>query len=167
MHVHHWPRTPVGQTAPPHIFRRCPPYPACCSHLTSSHHRCEHVLCCSMIASSRLVLSPPPRHCGRGDDGLPGLTSPGPTTTATLPPPLRHTNSLPAQRALPAGASQGFRLSELLCGRCVAPVQLCSCFTLPPYARLPLANVQRRSDSPLFAPRHPAARFRQLRSELF
>ena len=84
-----------------------------------------------MIASSRLVLSPPPRHCGRGDDGLPGLTSPGPTTTATLPPPLRHTNSLPAQRALPAGASQGFRLSELLCGRCVAPVQLCSCCACP------------------------------------
>ena len=57
-HAHHWPRTPAGQAAPPHIFRRCPPGCAHVSGLLFTPPRamcCEPALCCSMIASSRLT----------------------------------------------------------------------------------------------------------------
>ena len=109
-----------------------------------------------MLLPAKPVLCPPPRHRVRGD-GL--LTSP--ITTATLPPPLRHTNSLPAQRAPPAALraySQGFRLSRC-CADCVAPVLLL--FLLHSAAArvpAPLSSADLAvADSPLFARRHPAA----------
>ena len=57
-HAHPWPRTPAGQAAPPHIFRRCPPGCAHASGLLLTPPcamRCEPALCCSIIASSRLT----------------------------------------------------------------------------------------------------------------
>ena len=102
-HAHPWPRTPAGQAAPPHIFRRCPPGCAHASGLLLTPPRamrCEPALCCGI---SDCFFPPKRWYAG---DGL--LTSPIIAATLPLGPPLRHTNSLPAQRAPPANASRIF-----------------------------------------------------------
>ena len=144
------------------MFRRCPPGCARASGLLLTPPRAMR---CEPAVRQHDCFFPPNRcyahHLGTVALAMPGLLT-SPITTATLPPPLRHTNSLPAQRPPPASASRlfsGIPPREMLC-RCVAPVLLLflhhSAAARVPAKPLSSADLA-VADSPLFARRHPAA----------
>ena len=131
-HAHLWPRIPAGQAAPPHIFRWCPP---ACPRIRPA----AALRACSVRQHDCFF---PPNRCYahplRVGTVAVAIASSGPSHPS--PPPLRHTNSLPAQRAPPVSAS------------CIFTV--CPCFTLLPCPFCPAPILQ----SPIRRSSHAATR---------